>query len=172
MWHHGRVWFFGDDIDTDQIMPTRYLALRTAETLGQHALSGVDPSWPQRIARGDILVGGWNFGCGSSREHAPLGLKGLGVACVVARSFSRIFYRNAINIGLPLLVLADDIPDRIQARDGWVDVNAGRISFDAGKTCRQGVAPAPIVLDILRHGGLMQRVAASTASQGPARPFT
>ena len=86
MWHKGRAWFIGDDIDTDQIMPTRYLALRTPEDLGPHALSGNDPAWSQRIARGDILVAGKNFGCGSSREHAPLGLKGMGLACVVAKS--------------------------------------------------------------------------------------
>jgi len=167
MWHQGRTWFFGDNVDTDQIMPTRYLALRTAEELGPHALSGVDPAWPQRIARGSIVVGGRNFGCGSSREHAPLGLKGLGLAGVVARSFSRIFYRNAINIGLPLLVLDMDLSGRTQGCDGWVDVPAGRLSFDGGKTHLQGVAPAPVVLDILRHGGLMQRVAAQAAA--PAR---
>jgi 3-isopropylmalate/(R)-2-methylmalate dehydratase small subunit len=160
MWHRGRVWLFGDDVDTDQIMPARHLALRTAEALGPFAMSGVDPAWPKRIAHGDIVAGGRNFGCGSSREHAPLGLKGLGVACVVAKSFSRIFYRNAINIGLPLLVLVDDLPDGSQGRDGWVDLAAGRLSFDGGESFRQGIAPAPVVLDILRHGGLMQRVAA------------
>jgi 3-isopropylmalate/(R)-2-methylmalate dehydratase small subunit len=166
MWHRGRTWFFGDDVDTDQIMPTRYLALRTAEDLGQHALSGVDPSWPQRIARGDLVVGAWNFGCGSSREHAPLGLKGRGVACVIAKSFSRIFYRNAVNIGLPLLVLKVDIADTSQGKDGWVDVETGRLSFDGGTSCLQGVAPAPIVLEILSKGGLMEYVASRT------RPIT
>ncbi len=165
MWHQGRTWFFGDDVDTDQIMPTRYLALRTAEDLGQHALSGVDPAWPQRIARGSIVVGGWNFGCGSSREHAPLGLKGLGLACVVAKSFSRIFYRNAVNIGLPLLVLKDEIEDRGQGRDGWVDVAAGRLSFDGGRSVMQGVVPAPVVLDILKAGGLMTYVAAKSRTE-------
>jgi 3-isopropylmalate/(R)-2-methylmalate dehydratase small subunit len=160
MWQQGRTWFFGDDVDTDQIMPTRYLALRTAEELGQHALSGVDPNWPQRIARGSIVMGGRNFGCGSSREHAPLGLKGLGLACVVAKSFSRIFYRNAVNIGLPLLVLKADIEDPAQGGDGWIDVKAGRLSFDQGKTYLQGIVPAPIVLSILGHGGLMNYVAA------------
>lgn len=164
MWHRGRVWFFGDDIDTDQIMPARYLALRTAEALGPHALSGVDPSWPQRIARGDIVVGGSNFGCGSSREHAPLGLKGLGVACVIAKSFSRIFYRNTINIGLPLIVLAHDIPAANQGCEGWVCVDSARLSFDQGATFHQGVTPAPVVLDILRHGGLMPYVAARSAA--------
>ncbi|MGE5510795.1 MAG: 3-isopropylmalate dehydratase [Bacteroidota bacterium] len=159
MWQKGRAWFLGDDIDTDQIMPTRYLALRTPEDLGPHALSGIDPAWAQRIARGDILIGGNNFGCGSSREHAPIGLKGLGLACVVAKSFSRIFYRNAVNIGLPMLVLKTEIVDRTQGRDGWIDVAGGRLSFDGGKTALQGIAPAPIVLSILKSGGLMQYVA-------------
>ncbi len=168
MWHKGRVWFLGDDVDTDQIMPARYLALRTPEDLGPHALSGIDPAWAQRIARGDILIAGGNFGCGSSREHAPLGLKGLGIACVVAKSFSRIFYRNAVNIGLPLLVLKAEVADRAQGRDGWVDLANGRLSFDGGKTVLQGIAPAPVVLDILKHGGLMQHVAAR--AQGATRP--
>lgn len=163
MWHQGRCWFFGDDIDTDQIMPTRYLALRTAEALGPYALSGVDPVWPQRVARGDIVVAGWNFGCGSSREHAPLGLLGHGAACVVAKSFSRIFYRNAVNIGLNLMVLRQDIAGRTQGCDGWVDVANGWLSFDGGATVLQGVAPAPIVLEILAHGGLMKLRAAQAA---------
>lgn len=165
MWHLGKAWFFGDDIDTDQIMPTRYLALRTAEELGRHALAGVDPNWPERIASGDIVVGGRNFGCGSSREHAALGLKGLGIACVVARGFSRIFYRNAINIGLPLLVVKSDIADRMQGCDAWIDVEQGRLSFDAGHAVIQGDAPAPIVLDILRHGGLMAYVGAKAGGK-------
>ena len=166
MWHQGKTWFFGNDVDTDQIMPTRYLALRTAEELGKHALSGVDPSWPDRIKPGAIVVGGHNFGCGSSREHAPLGLKGLGIACVVAKSFSRIFYRNAINIGLPLLILKADISDCQQGKEGWVDIKAGRLSLDSGGTWLQGIAPAPIVLDILADGGLMQHIAKSSPT-GP-----
>lgn len=167
MWHQGRCWFFGDDVDTDQIMPTRYLALRTAESLGRHALSGVDPAWPERVARGDIIIAGWNFGCGSSREHAPLGLLGLGVACVVAKSFSRIFYRNAVNIGLHLMALRQDPPDRTQGRAGWVDVVEGRLSFDSGATVLQGAPPAPIVLEILAHGGLMALRAAQAANAAP-----
>lgn len=164
MWHQGKTWFFGDDVDTDQIMPTRYLGLRTTEDLGKHALSGVDPLWPERIRPGEIVVGGRNFGCGSSREHAPLGLKGLGLACVVAKSFSRIFYRNAINIGLPLLVLKFDFADQIQGRLGSVDLEKGRLSFDDGTTVHQGTAPAPVVLDILAHGGLMHYVAKRPAN--------
>lgn len=164
MWIKGRTWFLDDDIDTDQIMPTRYLALRTAEELGLHALTGNDPSWPQRIAPGDILVAGRNFGCGSSREHAPLGLKGMGLACVVAKSFSRIFYRNAINVGLPILAVKEDVGQRDQGCDGWVDIHAGRISFDGGERVLEGVAPAPIVLEILEAGGLMPHVAKRAAT--------
>lgn len=165
MWHQGKSWFFGDDVDTDQIMPTRYLALRTADDLGKYALSGVDPSWPKRISPGDILIGGRNFGCGSSREHAPLGIKGLGVACVIAKSFSRIFYRNAINIGLPLLILKREIAPHSQGCAGYVDIAAGRVSFDGGRTYLQGVALAPIILDILKYGGLMHYVAAKPSNK-------
>lgn len=162
----GRTWFLGNDIDTDQIMPTRWLALRTPEELGPHALTGNDPEWPQRVTPGDILVAGRNFGCGSSREHAPLGLKGLGLACVVAQSFSRIFYRNAVNVGLPLLVVRDDIAGRSQGCDGWVDVELGLLSFDDGTQRIQGAAPAAIVLEILAAGGLMARIAERRRAHG------
>jgi 3-isopropylmalate/(R)-2-methylmalate dehydratase small subunit len=160
MWHKGTAWFFGDDVDTDQIMPARYLALRTPEDLAKHVLEAVDPSWPKTIKPGDIVIGGANFGCGSSREHAPLGLKGAGVACVVAKSFARIFYRNSINIGLPLLILKEDIPDRTQGRPAWIDVDAGTLKFDVDGLVLRGIPPAPIVRDILRAGGLMPYVAA------------
>lgn len=168
MWHTGPTWFFGDNVDTDQIMPARYLSLRTAEDLGQYALSGVDPDWPARIRPGAIIVAGRNFGCGSSREHAPLGLKGLKPACVVACSFARIFYRNAINIGLPLLVLDEDIPDRTQGRTARVNVTLGQLAFEGDATPRQGIAPAPIVLDILARGGLMPYVVAGARTAIPA----
>lgn len=164
MWHSGMTWFLGDDVDTDQIMPTRYLALRSAEELGRHALSGIDPLWPGRIKPGDIVVAGQNFGSGSSREHAPLGLKGSGIACIVAKSFSRIFYRNSINIGLPLLVLKSGFISPDQGRRGWVDLENGRLSFDGGENVLQGVAPAPVVLEILSSGGLMSHVTARSRS--------
>lgn len=164
MWQKGHVWFLNNDIDTDQIMPTRYLALRTPEDLAPHALSGNDPGWAERIKPGDILVAGANFGCGSSREHAPLGLKGMQLACVVASSFSRIFYRNAVNVGLPLLVVKTPMAARDQGSDGWVDITAGRFSYDAGQTVCSGVPPAPVVLAILAAGGLMQYVASHSSS--------
>lgn len=158
MWTKGHGWFLGDDIDTDQIMPTRYLAHSTAEDLAPFALSGNDTNWASTIKPGDVLIAGKNFGCGSSREHAPLGLKGLGIQCVVAQSFSRIFYRNAVNIGLALLTIPQGVTVQPQGNTAWIDFPKGLLSFDAGATTFEGVPPSPIVLDILNHGGLMPMV--------------
>lgn len=163
MWQKGRAWFIGEDIDTDQIMPTPFLALKTNEDLAKHVLSGNDPGWPQRFAKGDILFAGANFGCGSSREHAPRGLKGAGVACVVAPSFARIFYRNAINIGLPLLVLPDQqtgTPMQLV----WIDFEAGQVKLAEDGPVRQGIAPPQIVKDIIAADGLMLYVKAHKAA--------
>jgi 3-isopropylmalate/(R)-2-methylmalate dehydratase small subunit len=110
----GRAWKFEDDVDTDAIIPGRYLVINDPEDLAKHVFEGVRPEFATEVAEGDIVVAGRNFGCGSSREHAPLGLKGAGVEAVVATSFARIFFRNAINIGLPLFVSAE--ADKI--RDG------------------------------------------------------
>src|SRR5690606_15063761 len=99
----GRVWKFGDNIDTDAIIPARYLNSADPANLAAHCMEDADPTFPSKVRPGDIIVAGRNFGCGSSREHAPLALKAAGVACVIAPSFARIFYRNAINIGLPIL---------------------------------------------------------------------
>lgn len=159
MFEEARAWILGDDIDTDQIMPTRYLAYRTAEDLTPYALSGNDPKWATTIGDGDALIAGKNFGCGSSREHAPLGLKGLGVRCVIAQSFSRIFYRNAVNIGLALLVVPEPIAGVEQGGKIWVNFTDGLVSVDGGSTIFPGIPPAPIVLNILEHGGLMPMVA-------------
>jgi len=167
MWHQGRAWFIGADIDTDQIMPTPYLALKTNEELGRHVLSGNDPAWPGRFAPGDVLFAGPNFGCGSSREHAPRGLKGAGIACVVAPSFARIFYRNAINIGLPLLVLPQ-VQTGIAGEPAWVDIEDGQVKRSADGPALQGVKPPPIVREILAHGGLMTYVKARAAAAAGA----
>lgn len=160
MWTKGRAWFFGDDVDTDVIMPARWLALRDPAELGQHIMEALDPAWPSRIRPGDIVVGGANFGCGSSREHAPLGLKGAGVACVIARSFGRIFYRNAINIGLPLIVLPAGVPAQAQGTEIEIDIDEGAVRLGADQAVLQGKRPAEIVLNIVRAGGLMPYVAA------------
>ncbi|MBA2962380.1 MULTISPECIES: 3-isopropylmalate dehydratase [Ramlibacter] len=163
MWHQGRAWFIGADIDTDQIMPTPYLALRTNEDLGRHVLSGNDPAWPGRFAPGDVLFAGANFGCGSSREHAPRGLKGAGIACVVAPSFARIFFRNAINIGLPLLILPE-VQTGAGGEPVWVDSESGQVRRSAEGPVLQGAKPPGIIRDILAHGGLMPYVKARSAA--------
>lgn len=148
-------------------MPTPYLALKTNSDLARHVLSGNDPEWPSRLRDGDILFAGRNFGCGSSREHAPRGLKGSGIACVVAQSFARIFYRNAVNIGLPLLVLPEAIEPGRQGQDAWVDLEAGRVKLDAGGPVHQGVAPPPVVREIVAQGGLMAYVKNRAAGARP-----
>ena len=99
----GNVFKYGDNVDTDVIIPARYLNTSDAQELAAHCMEDLDPSFASSVQRGDILVAGRNFGCGSSREHAPLAIKASGVACVVAATFARIFYRNALNIGLPIL---------------------------------------------------------------------
>lgn len=99
----GKAWKFGNDIDTDLILPGRYLVLRDPKDLAEHVMEGADPEFAKKVNSGDIIVGGTNFGCGSSREHAPIAIKGAGVSAVVAESFARIFYRNSTNVGLPLI---------------------------------------------------------------------
>ena len=99
----GKIWKFGDNIDTDLIIPARYLNTSDPDELAKHCMEDADPEWVKKVKKGDFIVGGENFGCGSSREHAPIAIKAAGVSAVIAKSFARIFYRNAINIGLPIL---------------------------------------------------------------------
>ena len=99
----GKVWKYGDNIDTDVIIPARYLVTTDPKTLAAHCMEDIDQAFAKEVQPGDIIVGGANFGCGSSREHAPISIKGAGVSCIIAESFARIFFRNAINIGLPIL---------------------------------------------------------------------
>lgn len=103
----GKAFKYGDNVDTDVIIPARYLNTHDPKELAQHCMEDLDPDFSKLVAKGDIIVGGKNFGCGSSREHAPLAIKGSGVSCVIAESFARIFYRNAINIGLPIIESAE-----------------------------------------------------------------
>src|SRR5512136_1123042 len=106
----GRAWIFGDDVDTDVIIPGKYLRTKDLTLLASHVMEGLDPNFSSQVKKGDLIVAGRNFGCGSSREQAPLALKEAGISAVVAKSFARIFYRNAINIGLPLIEA--DVPCR------------------------------------------------------------
>ena len=148
----GKVWLLGDDIDTDIIIPTEYLALPTVDDMKRYAFSPLRPELAGQIAPGDIIVAGKNFGCGSSREQAPEIIKHLGVACVVAKSYARIFFRNAINNGL--LLIESDLHDHV-AEGNVITVTPGEQIEAGGK--RYPISPLPQnLLDILEAGGLVK----------------
>lgn len=148
------VWKFGDDIDTDAIIPGKYLTINTPEELAKHAFENVRPEFSREVKEGDIIVAGYNFGCGSSREHAPLALKGAEVKCVIAKSFARIFFRNAINIGLPLLECADT--DKIEEGDRIeVDFESGIINNTTKNDTYQATPLPDFVRGIVEAGGLI-----------------
>jgi len=154
----GKVWRYGDNVDTDVIIPARYLNITDPVELAQHAMEDIDTSFAGNVKAGDIMVAGKNFGCGSSREHAPLVIKVSGITCIVADSFARIFYRNAINIGLPILELGEDV-ERIKQGDILgIDLKAGILS---NKTTGEEfqVQPLPgFIQDIAQAGGLINYV--------------
>ncbi len=151
----GTVWKFDDDVDTDAIIPARYLSLSTGEELGSHCMEGIAPEFAGAVQPGDVIVAGENFGCGSSREHAPLAIKGSGVACVVAKSFARIFYRNAINIGLPILECPEAVDGTEKGEQLRVDLAAGTITNQrTGRTYRTTPFP-PFIMGIIQAGGLV-----------------
>jgi len=151
----GKVWKFGDDVDTDIIIPGRYLVLRDEKELAACVMEGCDPDFSKKVSEGDIIVAGKNFGCGSSREHAPIAIKGAGVAAVVAESFARIFYRNSINIGLPLIE-AKDISGKISEGDIIeIDIDKG-ILKDLDTSEEFDIKPLPeFMLGIMEEGGLI-----------------
>jgi 3-isopropylmalate/(R)-2-methylmalate dehydratase small subunit len=150
-----RAWRFGDDVDTDVIIPAQYLTSSDEKELGLHALEGLDPGFADEVRAGDVVVAGRNFGCGSSREHAPLALRGAGVSVVVATSFARIFFRNAINTGLPVLVCPEAVEATETGDDLDIDVSSGTI-FNATKEMRFAARPHPeFVLEIIERGGLV-----------------
>ena len=151
----GQVIRYGDNVDTDVIIPARYLNTTDHQELAAHCMEDLDPSFVSRVKPGDIIVAGENFGCGSSREHAPVAIKASGIACVVAKSFARIFYRNAINIGLSIVecdAAADD-GDRLS-----VDFEQGRIENPTKGTERAFSAFPPFLQTLLQSGGLLNAV--------------
>lgn len=151
----GKVWKFGDDIDTDIILPGRYLIYTDEERLSQHCMEGLVENFKEKIDEGDFIVGGKNFGCGSSREHAPIAIKGCGIGAVIAESFARIFYRNATNVGVPLLE-APGINKILEEGDTIeVDMDKGIITTPKGETCEFKKLP-PFMLEILENGGLIE----------------
>ena len=159
----GRVWKYGHNIDTDVIIPARYLNMSTAEELAQHCMEDIDPRFVEGVKGGDIIVGGENFGCGSSREHAPLAIKGSGITCVVAESFARIFYRNAINIGLPIVVCPEAAREAQDGDELVVELEAGRITNTRlGKVYETSPFP-PFIMKIIEAGGLVPYTRAQLA---------
>ncbi len=151
----GSAWKYGDNVDTDVIIPARYLNVSIAEELAAHCMEDIDPAFAGSVRKGDIIVAGENFGCGSSREHAPIAIKGSGVSCVIAASFARIFYRNAINIGLPILESADAARDVEAGHELKVEIEAGMIrNLTTGETYRTAAYPK-FMLEIIHAGGLV-----------------
>lgn len=151
----GTVFKYPDNVDTDVIIPARYLNTSDAQELAKHCMEDIDTEFVKKVQPGDIMVAGWNFGCGSSREHAPLVIKTCGTGCVIAKSFARIFYRNAINIGLPILeceAAADEIEAGHQVS---VDFDTGIITdVTTGKTYQAQPFP-PFIQNIISKGGLL-----------------
>ncbi|OPY23574.1 MAG: Isopropylmalate/citramalate isomerase small subunit [Methanobacterium sp. PtaU1.Bin097] len=151
----GRVWKFGDDIDTDIIIPGRYLVLTDENELAKHAMEGLDPEFYSKTKEGDIILAGKNFGCGSSREHAPIALKAAGISAVVAESFARIFYRNAINVGFPLLESEKISSSFDEGEEIELDMDKGVLKNErTGKEYKVKKLPE-FMLEILNNGGLI-----------------
>ena len=152
----GKVWKYGDHIDTDVIIPARYLNDPDPAALASHCMVDIDDSFAKDVHTGDIMVGGWNFGCGSSREHAPIAIQASGVSCVIAASFARIFYRNSINIGFPIL----ECPEASAAINAGdivnVDTKTGVITDETTGECFQARPFPEFIENIIEKGGLLK----------------
>ncbi len=154
----GKVWKFGKNIDTDAIIPARYLNTSDPRELAKHCMEDADPDFPSKVGPGDIMVADRNFGCGSSREHAPIALKAAGVVCVIAPSFARIFYRNAFNMGLPIFE-CEEAPRLIEeGHEVEVDADTGEIvNVTTGE--RMKAQPIPSFMqELIRDGGLISHI--------------
>jgi 3-isopropylmalate/(R)-2-methylmalate dehydratase small subunit len=158
----GRVHRFGDEVNTDVILPGRYLALRKPEDLGRHCMEGLDPDFIKRVRPGAILAVGRNFGCGSSREHAVIALKAAGVAAIVAQSAARIFFRNAVNLGLPVIVCPEAAIALREGEDAAVDLD--RMAVTQGSGSWRAAPLGDEVRAILAAGGLVPRVRQALAA--------
>ena len=155
--YKGRVHRLGDNIDTDQIMPGKYLTILDRAELAKHCLEGYDPDWASKKAKaGDVIVGGHNFGCGSSRESAPVSIKAIGISVVLAESFARIFFRNAINIALPVMVCPGIHAAFKDGEELEVDIDSGVVkNVTTGKVLKAEALP-PNIQNILKRGGLVE----------------
>lgn len=151
----GKAWKYGDNVDTDVIIPARYLNTADAAELAKHCMEDLDAKFASAVQKGDMIVAGANFGCGSSREHAPISIKATGVSCVIARSFARIFFRNAINTGLPVFECSDAANDAEKGNELEVNTETGEIkNLSRNKTYPAAALPESIQ-QIIDAGGLM-----------------
>ncbi len=158
MIYKGRAWKFGTNFDTDAIIPARYLNTTDPAELASHLMEDFDPKFVEKITPGDILVAEDNFGCGSSREHAPLAIKAAGLSCVVARSFARIFYRNAFNMGLPIFECPEAVGGIRQGDELEVDSVGGEIKIPGTGQVYKAQAIPPFMQQLIEAGGLMNYV--------------
>lgn len=155
----GKVWKFGSNIDTDVIISARYLNTFDPKELASHCMEGVDPHFPRKVKKGDIIVAERNFGCGSSREHAPIAIKAAGVSCVIAKSFARIFYRNCFNMGLPILESTQAYEGIEKGDEIEIDLEKGEI-FNLTRDKKFKAHPIPpFMQELIKNGGLMKYVA-------------
>lgn len=155
----GKIWKFGDNIDTDAIIPARYLNIWDPQGLAAHCMEDADPEFMKKMKPGDIIVGGENFGCGSSREHAPIAIKAAGIACVVAKSFARIFYRNSFNMGLPIFESPDLWGQVTEGSEIEVDADGGLIRILGGAAEPLRIQPVPpFMQELIADGGLMNHI--------------
>ncbi len=160
MKYKGKIWKFGDNIDTDAIIPARYLTTSDPDILAKHCMEDADPEFVNHIHIGDIIVAGENFGCGSSREHAPIAIKAAGISCVVAKSYARIFYRNAFNMGLPIFESADLWEKMSDGQEIEVDGDKGVIMIINSAFKPISIQPIPpFMQELIEDGGLMAHLA-------------
>ena len=161
----GKAHKFGADVDTDQIIPARYMVTTDPAELASHCMEDADPEFAGKVKAGDLIVAGKNFGCGSSREHAPVAITGVGISCVIAKSFARIFYRNAFNTGLPILESAEASEGIENGHEIEVDLASGAIkNLTTGQTYRAQPVP-PAMQELLDDGGLMAHLAKKLAAR-------
>ncbi len=162
----GAVWKFGQNVDTDAIIPARYLVTTDEKELAKNCMEASEiPDFAKRVKPGDFIVAGNNFGCGSSREHAPVSIKGCGVACVIAKSFARIFLRNSINIGLPILECPEAVDALAQGEEITADPEKGTVTTKGGRVFQAKPLP-PFVMEIVHAGGLMEYTKKRLAKAG------
>ena len=155
-----KVFKYGDNVDTDVIIPARYLNAPSPEDLAKHCMEDIDVDFVNEVKKGDIMVAGANFGCGSSREHAPIAIRASGISCVIAKSFARIFYRNSINIGFPILECPEAVDKINKGDDVSVDFETGIITNHTTNETFKATAFPPFINGIIQNGGLLNYIKA------------